>query len=79
MQNFEDLRRELQRRGKSAELEALASSEDGAKLASLVDGDALARAAQAGDAAALRSMLGTVLRSDEGRRLVENVQKLMDR
>ena len=58
MQSFEDVQRELARSGKGAELNALARSEDGAKLS---------------------AMLGTVLSTEEGRRLAANIKKLMEK
>ena len=75
MQNFEQLGRELERRGKTSQLRALAESEDGAKLATMVDGERLARAAKSGDGEALREMLGSLLSTDEGRRLAERIRK----
>ena len=78
MQNFEQLGRELDRRGKTEEIKRLAASEDGARLAGMVDGAAVERAAREGDAAALRQLLGGVLRTDEGRRLAESIRRLME-
>jgi len=77
MQNFEQLGRELDRRGKTGELRALAESEDGARLAAMLDGERLQKAAKAGDSAALRAMLGSVLQTEEGRRLAMGIQKMM--
>ena len=77
MQNFEQLGRELDRRGKTGELRALAESEDGARLAAMLDGERLQKAAQAGDSAALRAMLGSVLQTEEGRRLAMGIQEMM--
>ena len=79
MQSFEDVQRELARSGKSAELNALAQSQDGAKLSAMLDGEKLQKAAQSGDAASLRAMLGTVLSTEEGRRLAANIKKLMEK
>ena len=79
MQSFEDVQRELARSGKGAELNALARSAGGAKLSAMLDGEKLQRAAQSGDAASLRAMLGTVLGSEEGRRLAANIKKLMEK
>ena len=58
MQSFEDIKRELSKSGKGAELNALAQSKDGARLA---------------------AMLGTVLSTEEGRRLAANIKKLMEK
>lgn len=79
MQSFEDIRRELAQSGKGAELSALAQSEDGAKLSAMLDGEKLQKAAQSGDGEALRKMLGTVLATEEGRRLAANIKKLMEK
>ncbi len=78
MQNFERLGEELTRRGKTDGLRALAESEDGARLAGMIDTAGIERAAKSGDSEALRAMLGSVLRTDEGRRLAEGIRKLME-
>lgn len=77
MQNFEQLGAELTRRGKTEKLRALAESEDGARLAAMVDTAALEEAARAGDAEKLRGLLGSALRTEEGRRLAESIRSLM--
>ena len=77
MQNFEQLGRELERRGKTGELRALAESEDGARLAAMLDAESLEQAAKTGDSETLRRMLGSVLRTAEGRRLAEGIRKMM--
>ena len=79
MQSFEDIKRELSKTGKGAELNALAQSADGAKLSAMLDGEKLQKAAQTGDGEALRAMLGTVLGTEEGRRLAANIKKLMEK
>ena len=48
MRNFENIRQELERSGKGAELSALAQSADGEKLSAMLDGEKLQRAAQTG-------------------------------
>ncbi len=77
MQNLETIGRELQRSGKAEEIRRLAASEDGQKLGRILDGKAVEQAAKSGDAEALRGMLGQVLRTEEGKRLAESIQKLM--
>ena len=77
MQDFEQLGRELQRRGKTESIKALADSPDGARLAGMIDRGALERAAKTGDAEALRRLLGSVLRTEEGKRLAENIRRVM--
>ena len=79
MQSFEDIKRDLSNSGKSAELNALAQSADGARLSAMLDGEKLQKAAQTGDGEALRVMLGTVLGTEEGRRLAANIKKLMEK
>lgn len=79
MQSFEDIKRELSKSGKGRELDALARSADGEKLSAMLDGEKLQRAAQNGDTASLRAMLGTVLGTEEGRRLAESIKKLMEK
>ena len=79
MQSFEDVQRELTRSGKGAELNALARSADGAKLSAMLDGEKLQKATQTGDGEALRAMLGTVLSTEEGRRLAANIKNLMEK
>ena len=79
MQSFEDISRELKRSGKAGELEALAQSPEGQRLAAMLEGDQLTRAAKSGDAQALRTLLGSVLGTDEGRKLAANVRRLMEK
>ena len=78
MQNFEQLNASLQQSGKTGELRRLAESEDGARLAAMLDQKALERAAASGDGEALHGILGTVLRTEEGRRLAEGIRKMME-
>ena len=79
MQSFEDIKLKLSKSGKDAELNALARSADGTKLSAMLDGEKLQKAAQTGDGEALRAMLGTVLSTEEGRRLAANIKKLMEK
>ena len=77
MQNFEQIGRELERRGKTDEIRKLAESGDGQKLSRMIDQQAIERAAKSGDSAALHNILSQVLGTEEGRRLAENVRKMM--
>ena len=77
MQNLESIGRELERRGKTEDLKKLAESADGQKLSRMLDGDAVEQAAKNGDSDALRSILSNVLSTQEGKRLAESIQKLM--
>ena len=79
MQDLEKLAQELRRRGKTEGLRALADSADGRKLGSMIDGEEAERALRSGDSAALQQLLRNVLGTDEGRRLVTQLQGLMDK
>ena len=78
MQNFEQLGRELERRGKTEQIKQLAESEDGVKLAKLIDANAVEQAAKSGDGEALRSLISSMLSTQEGKRLAESVRRMME-
>ena len=78
MQNFEQLGKELERRGKTDEMKRLAESEEGKRLAGMIDPSRIEQAARSGDTETLRRMLSTVLSTREGKRLAENVRKMME-
>ena len=63
-------------RGKERELEKLANSKDGEKIKQMVDGDALQKALDTGDTAALQSTISQVLKTDEGARLLSQLEQL---
>ena len=77
MQNFEELGRELDRRGKTDKLKALADSEDMQRLGQMLDPTAVERAAKSGDSQALKKLLSSVLSTQAGQRLAQSVQQLM--
>ncbi len=77
MQNFEELGRELERRGKTEKLKALADSSDVQKLGKMLDPGAVERAARSGDSQAIKDLLSSVLNTREGQRLAQSVQQLM--
>ncbi len=77
MQNFEELGRELERRGKTEKLKALADSSDVQKLGKMLDPGAVERAARSGDSQAIKDLLSSVLNTKEGQRLAQSVQQLM--
>ena len=79
MQDLEKLAQELRSKGKTEDLRALASSEDGRRLGAMIDGDAARRALQSGDSAALQQILRGVLSTAEGRRLAEKVRSMMEK
>lgn len=77
MQNFEQLGKELERRGKAEDIKRLAESEDGLKLAGMINPQQIEQAARSGDSEALKALLSSVLQTQEGKRLAENVRKMM--
>ena len=77
MQNFEELGRELERRGKTEELKALADSREVRKLGQMLDTAEVERAARSGDSQAIKDLLSSVLNTKEGQRLAQSVQQLM--
>lgn len=67
-------------KGKNADaLKKLAGGEDGKRVAAMVDLEKLEAAAQAGNTAALGTMLRQILSTPEGRRLAEQVKKAVDK
>lgn len=79
MQNFEQLGKELERRGKAEDIKRLAQSEESRTLAGMIDAGKLQQAAKNGDTDALRDMLSSVLKTQEGQRLAESVRKMMEK
>ena len=77
IQDFENIGRELERRGKGESIKKLAESADGQRLSQMIDAKAVENAAKSGDSEALKNILGSVLRTAEGQRLAENVRRLM--
>lgn len=77
MQNFEKLGQELDRMGKTEDIKRLAESDIGQRISRMVDAQAVEAAARSGDSQSLQQMLSQVLSTDEGKKLAESVQKLM--
>ncbi len=77
MQDLEKLAQELRRQGKAEGIRALADSADGRRLGQMIDGSAVEQAVKSGDSAALQQILSGVLRTAEGRRLAEDLRKIM--
>ena len=78
VQNYEELGKELERRGKTEDIKRLAQSEDGLKISRMLDATEVESAARSGDSEAIRRMLSQVLSTDEGKRLAENLRKMMN-
>ena len=78
MNRFEDVGRELQRRGKTERIKELADSADGQKLSRMIDPKAIEAAAKSGDSAAMSGIIARILSTDEGRRIAESLKQLMD-
>ncbi|MBQ6465306.1 MAG: hypothetical protein IJJ43_03470 [Oscillospiraceae bacterium] len=79
MKDLRQLGRELEQGGRGEAFRALADSAEGKKLGAMVDAREAERALQSGDAAAMQAILGRVLATDEGRRLAENLRKLLEK
>ncbi len=77
MNDLERIAKELEGGEKGAALRRLGSSPEGKTLEGMIDGAELEKAFQRGDAAALQKMLGTLLSTPEGRRLADDVGKIM--
>ncbi len=77
MQDLEKLAQELRRSGKTDGIRALADSADGRRLGQMIDGGAVEQAVRQGDSAALQQILRGVLSTEEGRRLAEDLRKIM--
>jgi len=77
MQNFENIGRELERRGKTEGIRKIAESADGQSLSRMIDASAVEQAAKSGDTEALKNMVTKVLSTDEGKRLAESLRRLM--
>lgn len=77
VEDLGELARALQSGAKGKELQKLSESADAKRVGEMVDGEALRRAAQSGDAAALKKLLGSLLNTPEGKRLAADVQRLM--
>ena len=77
MQTWEEIEKELKRRGQAEQLKNLASSAEGQKLGQMVDRQALARAAKSGDTETVRAMMSRLLATEEGRLLSEQIRRLL--
>ena len=77
MENLESLSRELERSGKAEGIKKLAQSREGMKISQMVDRQTAESAAKSGDAAAMRNIISDVLSTEEGKRLAEELMKLM--
>lgn len=79
MQNFEQLGRELEKRGKTEDIKRIAGSPEGQRISRMVDSSAIEQAARSGDSAALKNILGSVLATEDGKRLAESIRKMMEK
>ena len=76
--NLEDLSRKLQQNGKADKIKQIAQSDAGAKLSSMLDSNAIEKAARSGDDQALRRMLSQILSTEEGQKLAQSIKQIMD-
>lgn len=78
MQNFEQLGRELEKRGKGDALRKLAEAPESRRLAETLDPAALEQAVKRGDTESLRRQLAAALGSEDGRRLTESIRRALN-
>ena len=77
MKDLREAARELERGGQAETIRALAGSAEAQKLGGMLDRKAAERALNSGDTAALQRMLDGLLATEEGRNLIDRLQKLM--
>ena len=77
MQSPEEILRELERRGKAQELQKMADSEQGQRLGKMIDGAAIEKAARSGDTEALKALVRTVLFTEDGKALAQQLQTML--
>lgn len=63
-------------KGKEAELKKLAESADGQKIRAAVDGEKLKKAFDEGDTEAMQSVVKSVLQTQEGARLLKQLEQM---
>ena len=63
--------------GKKAEIERLASSKDGEAVRSILQKGGFGEAVKNGDADAIRSAINSVVNTDAGARLLQQLQEMM--
>ena len=63
-------------RGRESELKKLADSKDAEKIKAMVDGRKLQKALDEGDTAALQSTITSVLQTEEGARLLSQLEQM---
>lgn len=63
-------------RGKESELKKLADSRDAEKIKGMVDASKLQKALDEGDTAALQSTISSVLQTEEGARLLSQLEQM---
>lgn len=77
MQDLQRIGAQLEKSGKKDKLKSIAESDDGKAVSRMLDPAEVERAAKSGDAAALKSILASVLSTDEGKRLAESLKNAM--
>ena len=79
MQDLENFGRKVMSGDKAGELDKIANSADGKKMAGMVDTDKLEQAAKDGNAQALQEILSKLLSTDEGKRLAKSISEVMEK
>lgn len=77
MRDLERIGAQLEKSGKKDKLKSIAESADGVAVSRMLDPAEVERAAKSGDGDALKSILASVLGTDEGKRLAESLKNAM--
>lgn len=79
MQDIEKFSRQVMDSDKAGQLNDIANSADGKKIAGMVDAGKLEEAAKTGNTQAIQAILTQVLKTDEGKRLAKSISEVMDK
>lgn len=71
MNGFDKMQNELKNSNKSKAIENLAASAEAKRIGKMIDGDELKKAAAAGDKEKLTSILGKVMDTEDGKKLLK--------
>ncbi len=75
--DFDKIGKQLEKSGKADKIQEIANSKDGERLASMLDGAEVEKAARTGDFAALQGILKQVLSTEEGQRIAKKLGETM--
>lgn len=73
MNDFDKIKKEMLNKENSKKVEKLAGSEEAKRISQMINVDDLKKAATSGNKDMLQSILGKVLASEDGKKLVEKI------